>query len=167
VPTTEQWKRLGELLVRRRIELDPRYANRQTFTTERGILYRTVGDLEHGARSNYDSSTLAAAEVAYGLQAGAIAAALGGAPLVAAAAEQAAGRSRPTGPLTAVPDAADEDAVIELLIANEQDPERRGVLERTWGFKEIPKKDRLVMLRALLERGIPDEQGKQRSDIGS
>ena len=49
------WVRLGELLVRRRIELDPRYRNRRTFTSERGVEYRIVNDIELGRRDNYEA----------------------------------------------------------------------------------------------------------------
>jgi hypothetical protein len=152
--------------VRRRIELDPRYANRQTFTSERGMHYRIVGDLERGARSNYDSSTIAAAEVAYGLEAGAIAAALDGGDFAPTGPGPAIDRSRPTGPLAVVPDAADEDAVIRLLIANERDPDRQAALRQTWEFTALKREDRLVMLRALLERGLPGDREERGQDTG-
>lgn len=67
--------------MRRRIELDPRYANRQVFAAERGINYRIVSSFERGERSNYDASTIAAIEVGYGLRPGAIAGALDGGDL--------------------------------------------------------------------------------------
>lgn len=66
------WERLGELLVRRRIELDSRYRNRRTFTSERAVEYRIVNDIELGRRDNYEPATLAGLEVAYELAAGAI-----------------------------------------------------------------------------------------------
>lgn len=78
---TDNWKRLGELLVRRRIELDPRYSVRQLFAAERGINYRTVSDIERGRRDNYEDGTLAAVEVAYGVTRGSVAAALNGGSL--------------------------------------------------------------------------------------
>lgn len=67
--------RLGEQLVRRRIELDPRYRNRQLFADERGVSYRIVSDIEAGRRENFEDATLAALEVAYQLAPGAIQAA--------------------------------------------------------------------------------------------
>jgi hypothetical protein len=83
VPThpVPAWQRLGELLVRRRIELDTRYANRQKFTAERGVNYRTVSDIETGRRDNYEPRTFAELEVAYGLAPGSISRALAGGEL--------------------------------------------------------------------------------------
>lgn len=75
------WKRLGEQLVRRRIELDPRYSNRKTFAAERGVGYRIVTDIEHGRRGNYEPATLAAVEVAYGITPGSTGRALAGGEL--------------------------------------------------------------------------------------
>ena len=46
------WESLGELLVRRRIELDSRYRNRRTFTSERAVEYRIVNDIELGRRDS-------------------------------------------------------------------------------------------------------------------
>lgn len=72
------WKMLGELLERRRVEIDTRYSNLTLFTTERGLDYRLAWDLEHGARSNYRRPTLTAIEVGYGLVPGSIARFLSG-----------------------------------------------------------------------------------------
>jgi hypothetical protein len=66
------WKAVGDLLIRRRSELDPRYRNRRLFTGERGVEYRMVNAIERGERSNYEPGTLSALEVAYELPAGAI-----------------------------------------------------------------------------------------------
>src|SRR5690242_12593355 len=60
-------------------------------------------------------------------------------PAEPAEAESPGGRS-----LAAVPDSADEDAVIELLIANERDPDRQAVLRQTWEFTAVKRADRLV-----------------------
>jgi hypothetical protein len=76
VPAAE-WKRLGELLVRQRIELDPRYSNRQLFASERGLNYRTVSDIERGRRDNYEDATITAVEVAYHVAPGSVAAVTG------------------------------------------------------------------------------------------
>ena len=77
--------RLGEMLVRRRIELDPRYRNRRTFVAERASgLYRIVNDIElgrWGKRTAFEPGTIAALEDAYALQAGAIKRALDGGDL--------------------------------------------------------------------------------------
>lgn len=75
------WVRLGELLVRRRIELDPRYRNRRAFTSERAVEYRIVNDAELGKRDNYEPGTIAALEVAYALAPGSIGRALDGGEL--------------------------------------------------------------------------------------
>ena len=66
------WGRVGELLERRRVELDPRYRNLRLFTSERGIDYRLAWDAEHGARANYRRPTLTGIEVAYGWRPGSI-----------------------------------------------------------------------------------------------
>jgi hypothetical protein len=77
----KNWVRLGKLLVRQRIELDPRYVNRQLFANERCIGYRTVGDIERGRRSNYEEATIAAVETAYAVTPGSVAGALAGGEL--------------------------------------------------------------------------------------
>lgn len=78
---TANWKRLGGLLVRRRIELDPRYSNRQLFAAERGLNYRTVSDIERGRRDNYENGTITALEVAYRVTPGSVGRALAGGDL--------------------------------------------------------------------------------------
>ena len=72
------WQRLGEMLERRRVELDTRYANLTRFSEERGIDYRLAWDIEHAARINYRRPTLTALEVAYGWRPGSIRLALAG-----------------------------------------------------------------------------------------
>ncbi len=67
--------------MRRRVELDPRYTNRRTFTRDRGIDYRIASDMEAGRRGNYEAATLAAAELAYRLAPGSLATALAGGEL--------------------------------------------------------------------------------------
>jgi hypothetical protein len=62
------WKRLGQLLEQQRVQLDTRYANMTLFAAERGVDYRLCWDAEHGARDNYRRATLAALEIAYGLE---------------------------------------------------------------------------------------------------
>jgi hypothetical protein len=76
------WVRLGQLLIRQRVEMDPRYRNRRVFCGERDIEYRLVSDLERGARSNYEAQTVAEAERAYGLPVGTISRALAGGDLL-------------------------------------------------------------------------------------
>ena len=59
------WRRLGEQLTRRRVELDPRYQNRQVFCDERGVDYRLIYDIEEARRTNFRKTTLAAIAAAY------------------------------------------------------------------------------------------------------
>lgn len=71
------WRDLGDLLVHRRVQLDPRYANRRTFVAEthsgkEGSWYRMITSIENGDRTNYGRETLAAMEVAYQLKPGSI-----------------------------------------------------------------------------------------------
>ena len=70
--TSHTRERLGELLIRRRLDLDPRFRNRQVFADERGVEYRIVSDIERGRRSNFHAVTIAALEHAYDLPSGAI-----------------------------------------------------------------------------------------------
>jgi len=62
---TRTWKRLGELLTRRRVALDPRYHNRRLFCDERQINYRLVYDIELAKRADFAMATLAAVAQAY------------------------------------------------------------------------------------------------------
>lgn len=66
------WKRLGEMLTARRIELDPRNQNRRRFADRVGINYRVLFDIEQGKRANYGPNMLAAVERAYAWKAGSI-----------------------------------------------------------------------------------------------
>lgn len=66
------WKRLGEMLTARRIELDPRNQNRRRFADRVRINYRVLFDIEQGKRANYGPNMLAAVERAYGWRAGSI-----------------------------------------------------------------------------------------------
>jgi hypothetical protein len=82
VPTASPaWERLGEQLVRRRIEVDPRYSNRQLFADERGVNYRSISDIERGRRDNYEDATIASLEVAYAVRPGSIRRAVDGGDL--------------------------------------------------------------------------------------
>lgn len=91
---SDEWERLGEMLVRRRVELDPRYRNRRTFAGDRDSrLYRLFSDIELGKRASYKPATLAAVEKAYELEPGAIGQFLSGGGLE----PLEAGRSGPAG----------------------------------------------------------------------
>lgn len=73
------WQRLGELLQRRRVEIDPRYRNLALFAREHGLNERLVSDIEHGRRGGYRKGTRMALEIAYELDPGSIARFLAGA----------------------------------------------------------------------------------------
>jgi hypothetical protein len=77
----DAWARLGALLVRRRVELDRRYRNRQLFATERDIEYRLVSDIERHRRQNFEETTIAVIEAAYDLAPGSIGRVLAGGDL--------------------------------------------------------------------------------------
>jgi len=80
------WKRLGALLVQRRIELAPRYRQRTVFAADVGIKWRLLHDIERAKRDSFTPETLAAVEVAYQWQPGSVARVLaGGNPAPAAA----------------------------------------------------------------------------------
>jgi hypothetical protein len=64
------WQRLGDLLIKRRIDLDHRYAKRTTFCAERDVDYRVISDIEAARRPNFSRATLIQIENAYQLAAG-------------------------------------------------------------------------------------------------
>ncbi|MEV4158980.1 hypothetical protein [Nonomuraea dietziae] len=70
------WERLGERLQARRKDLaraiDASWRYRKHFVDAHLLDQRTIGDLERGARSNYDPKTIQRAERAYRLRSGAI-----------------------------------------------------------------------------------------------
>jgi hypothetical protein len=142
----EQWKRLGELLVRRRIELDPAYRNRQTFVTARGLNYRTVSDIESGRRDNYGPQTIVALEVAYAVTPGAVRAALAGGDLEPLPGP--APRLAPVpGPLTAEHFADTlSDAEITEHIGWGSTADERESLAKFWALRR-PRAVRLEIMR--------------------
>jgi hypothetical protein len=79
---SDAWKRLGALLVQRRIELAPRYRKRTAFADDVGIKWRLLYDIERAKRDSFTAETLAAVEVAYQWQRGSVMRVLaGGDPL--------------------------------------------------------------------------------------
>lgn len=62
------WKRLGSLVVARRVELG--YQTRGAFADACGINARILSDIEHGRRSNYDAVTIAKLENFFGWDTG-------------------------------------------------------------------------------------------------
>lgn len=81
------WQRLGDLLVARRIELNPRWRNRTRFAEEVGLHWRMLFDIEKAKRQSFPDETLMAIEVAYRWQYGSIEAVLNGGDPVPLAAE--------------------------------------------------------------------------------
>src|ERR1700733_5729560 len=71
-------ERLGELLVQRRIELNPRWRKRTVFAEDHGLNWRLLYDIERARRDTFSDETLAAVEVAYRWRKGSIAAVLAG-----------------------------------------------------------------------------------------
>jgi hypothetical protein len=65
-------QRLGDLLRYRRIELDPAWRDRKTFTGRHNLTYRVINDLENGRRANFEPGTVASIEVAYKLAPGSL-----------------------------------------------------------------------------------------------
>ncbi|NJP27064.1 hypothetical protein FLW53_23270 [Microbispora sp. SCL1-1] len=74
----DDWKRLGDQLVARRVELNDAWSNRSTFTQDTGVDYRVVYDLEKARRTNFSPAMIRRLEKAYQLRAGAIHAILAG-----------------------------------------------------------------------------------------
>lgn len=79
----DHWQRLGDVLVNRRVQLDPRYTNRRTFVEEthggkHASWYRVITSIETGARSNYTRETIAAVERAYQMEPGSVKAIIDG-----------------------------------------------------------------------------------------
>jgi hypothetical protein len=71
------WKGLGDLLITRRVQLDPEYKNRRKFvaataTGSTDSWYRMINSVETGNRDNYARQTIAAIEVAYQLKPGSL-----------------------------------------------------------------------------------------------
>lgn len=71
------WKGLGDLLITRRVQLDPEYKNRRKFvaataTGSTDSWYRMINSIETGNRDNYSRQTIAAIEIAYQLKPGSL-----------------------------------------------------------------------------------------------
>lgn len=87
-------QRLGALLIRRRIEMDPRYRKRTVFAQERGLHWRLLYDIEKARRDTFSDETIAAVEAAYQWQEGSVARVLDGGDPEAARAEGEPARER-------------------------------------------------------------------------
>jgi hypothetical protein len=64
------WRRLGELLIKRRVDIDHRYRNRRTFCDETRTDYRVVSDIEGARRANFSQPMISHLEGAYRLRSG-------------------------------------------------------------------------------------------------
>lgn len=154
-PSAADWERLGEQLTRRRVELDPRYANRTAFAAERGIDYRLAYDVEEAKRANFRPATIAAIEVAYAVAPGSVRRALEGGDLEPLPAPRLSAVPR----LPSLPDSGDpgDDVVAALL---EFHPDRE-FLRKLWALEQ-PRAEKLELLRGWLRRDDP-ETGKGRA----
>jgi hypothetical protein len=103
------WERLGEMLRRRRIEMNTGYRNRQKFCRERGADYRIVSAIENAERGNFEPDTIAGAEVWYDLAPGAIGRALAGDELEPAQERAATVAETPPQPSVPVPEAGPDE----------------------------------------------------------
>jgi hypothetical protein len=74
---TDAWRRLGELLVQRRVDLG--FRDREAFARARGLAHsRILFDLENARRTNYSTSTRAEVERIYDWEHGSLQAVLDG-----------------------------------------------------------------------------------------
>lgn len=154
-PSPADWKRLGEQLTRRRVELDSRYSNRTAFSAERGIDYRLAYDIEEARRSNFRPATLMAVAVAYAVTTESVHAALRGGDLDPVSGS----RLSAVPPLPGLPDAGEvADEVIVLLLTAHPD---REFLAKLWALEQ-PRSERLDLLRGWLHRDDP-EPGENRA----
>ncbi|MGV2384858.1 MAG UNVERIFIED_CONTAM: hypothetical protein LOD86_06255 [Thermobifida fusca] len=71
-PIDPAWQRLADLLVKRRVSLDPKYKSRRAFCEAKDIDYRVISDLEKARRDNFSPPMITAIEVAYEIADGAI-----------------------------------------------------------------------------------------------
>lgn len=163
---TPDWKRLGEQLMRRRIETDPRYSNRQLFTDERGLNYRTVSDIENGRRDNYEDQTLAAIEIAYRLAPGSIRRSLASGALEPLSAAPLSAVPSPSSPY-APADVKDEVITLQLGMIRELVPHLPQEMQETVGrwmdlidaTWRLPQDDRAELLLQVLQRRLPRPAG--------
>jgi hypothetical protein len=145
------WHRLGRLLAQRRIELGPRYRNKNLFAEERQLNRRMVWSIETGARDTYTPDTLRAVERAYMLVPGSVERTLAGGGLEPADAGPA---PLPRNPFAAVADPADEpgdDAAWAMF----PDPADR-LLRWIWRLP-VPVQDR--------EQMVADQRARRRAAL--
>lgn len=148
------WQRLGELLTRRRVELDKRYRNRTLFATERGLNYRLAYDIEEAKRTNFSPAALALIASAYAVTPASMDDALAGGELVPVAPAEA-----PPLPEAGAPGpAGDALAAGGLEPDDEGDPDvqmLRAVVALA-NMTGTPPADRIEMIRGLFRRARPE-----------
>jgi hypothetical protein len=74
----EAWRRLGALLIQRRVKLNPSYRSRQKFVADVGLNPRMLADIENARRMSFRPETVLALEHAYQWVPGSIEAVLAG-----------------------------------------------------------------------------------------
>jgi hypothetical protein len=165
-------KRLGELLIRRRLDIDPRYQNRQVFADERGVEYRIVSAIERGERANFQIVTIAKLEAAYDLAPGSIASFLAGGELelrepAAPLAEPAPARRLRVldDPTISSSELAAEIAMVEAELAA-RTPPRDATEARIWQMPDLLPDERrkFVAVLRILRRG-PGGERKRMSGL--
>jgi hypothetical protein len=66
----DRWAALGEFLIHRRIEIDPRYRKRTVFVRETHMNERAIYDIEKARRQDFSLPTIIAIEQVYRLETG-------------------------------------------------------------------------------------------------
>jgi hypothetical protein len=184
-PEAAAGKRLGDLLVRRRIELNPAWRSRKAFAAEHQLQYRIINDLENGIRFNFEPATIAAAESAYKLAPGSLRHTLAGGQLE----ETPSARGLTAAPEPEVTEleartrdmlaAAVRDTMTEIRAeidaALEKNPAADGwdifpgepVLAQIWGYDVLSEHDRIeamtghrLLTRKSARRAAPATAGR-------
>lgn len=149
------WKRLGEHVVNRRIELN--MPKRDDLATASGISYRILGDIETGRRDNFDRVTLVKLEHALQWAPGsAVAIANGG---TAVPATRITGQGATTMPALAasgtgtVADNLADDPVMRILNSNAPADVKQEIVRRLLAEQRAFAQRRVdELLREALER---------------
>lgn len=68
--SADRWAALGEHLIRRRVELSPRYHKRTVFAREQRFPYKLICEFEQHTRRNFGPATIIAIEHIYKLRPG-------------------------------------------------------------------------------------------------
>lgn len=126
----EARERLGDALTARRVEVSPAWANRAEFLRVTGLNKKLVERLELGQPANYRPSTQALVARAYQVTAASLRQVLDG-----------------TGGLVpeARPAVDDRPLIVQTAWSDE-------MVRRIWGMHLVDEHDRLMFIRAYLER---------------